>query len=101
MNIHAKKTPTEDRINQDQELHQQIVDLNTQIQDLNSSLNVWSTFAVRYYDGSQKPVPYCWRSLGLQIISDFLFRHETEGVEDTSRLEERLQMCIYKFDELF
>jgi hypothetical protein len=23
-----------------------------------------------------------------------------EGVEDTSRLEERLQMCIYKFDEL-
>ena len=42
MNIHAKKTPTEDRINQDQELHQQIVDLNTQIQDLNSSLNVRS-----------------------------------------------------------
>ena len=40
MNIHAKKTPTEHRINQDQELHQQIVDLNTQIQNLNSSLNV-------------------------------------------------------------
>jgi hypothetical protein len=36
------KTPTEDRINQDQELHQQIVNLNTQIQDLNSSLNVRS-----------------------------------------------------------
>jgi hypothetical protein len=41
-NIHAKKSPIEDRINQDQELHQQIVDLNTQIQDLCSSLNVRS-----------------------------------------------------------
>ena len=38
----VKKSPTEDRINQDQELHQQILNLSTQIQDLNSSLNVWS-----------------------------------------------------------
>jgi predicted DNA binding CopG/RHH family protein len=41
-NIHAKKSPTEDRINQDQELHQQILNSNTQIQDLDSSLNVRS-----------------------------------------------------------
>jgi hypothetical protein len=41
-NIHAKKSPTEDRINQDQELHQQILNSNTQIQDLGSSLNVRS-----------------------------------------------------------
>ena len=41
-NGRVKKSPTEDRINQDQELHQQIVDLNTQIQDLNSSPNVRS-----------------------------------------------------------
>ena len=41
-NSRVKKSPTEDRINQDQELHQQIVDLNTQIQNLNSSLNVRS-----------------------------------------------------------
>jgi len=41
-NSRVKKSPTEDRINQDQELHEQIVDLNTQIQDLNSSLNVRS-----------------------------------------------------------
>jgi hypothetical protein len=47
MNIHAKKTPTEDRINQDQELHQQIVDyfaFNVFLQPVQGIFYVGSSF---------------------------------------------------------
>ena len=53
-NGRVKKSPTEDRINQDQELHQQIVDLNTQIQDLNSSPNVRSPLLNLHLEASKQ-----------------------------------------------
>jgi hypothetical protein len=71
MNIHPKKTPTEDRINQDQELHQQIVDLNTQIQDLTSSLNVRSPLLNLGHPMPFDPHQIFFWLLSASILSEF------------------------------